>query len=162
MVALPLAPFPTGVMRGRLHPIDRDLYLCGMYAWAGNQQEPGGLYRIRPTGKPAYLPIGYHATSGGLAITFSDPLYADAALNPLDFGLKVWDLARTENYGSPHVNERPLRVIAAQLSADRRTVTLTIPDLRPTRGLELWYTVRGGDGREVDGLLHGSVHLLAD
>jgi hypothetical protein len=162
MVALPLPPFPTGVMRGRFRPADGHLYLCGMYAWAGNRQAPGGLYRIRATGRPAYLPVGYHVTRDGLALTFSAPLRPDAAADAGNFGLKVWDLVRSERYGSPHVNERPLRVTAAALSADRRTLTLTIPGLRPTRGLELWYSVRGADGREVDGLLHGTVHRLAD
>ncbi len=161
MVALPLPPFPTGVMRGRFHPGDGHLYLCGMYAWAGNQHAPGGLYRIRATGQPAHLPVGYHATASGLALTFSDPLHPDAAADPHHFGLKVWDLVRSERYGSPHVNERPLRVSSARLSADRRTLTLTIPALGPTRGLELWYTVRAADGREVDGLLHGSIRRLA-
>jgi NHL repeat len=162
MVALPLAPFPTGVMRGRFSPADGHFYLCGMYAWAGNQQAPGGLYRIRATGKPAYLPVKYHVVSNGLALTFSDPLHPNTAAELHNFGLKVWDLLRSERYGSPHLNERPLRVTAAQLSADRRTLTLTIPELGPTRGMELWYSVRGADGQEVDGLLHGTVNERGD
>ncbi|HEX4146853.1 MAG TPA: DUF6797 domain-containing protein [Pirellulales bacterium] len=161
MVALPLPPLPTGVMRGRFNPADGHLYLCGMYAWGSNQQTPGGLYRIRATGKAAYLPVGYHVTRDGLALTFSDALDSDAAADPHNFGLKVWDLLRSEKYGSAHLNERPLAVTAARLSVDRKTVTLTIPELRPTRGLELWYTVRGADGCEVDGLLHASVQQLA-
>jgi hypothetical protein len=162
MVALPLPPFPTGVMRGRFHPTDGHLYLCGMYAWAGNQQVPGGLYRIRATGKPAHLPVGYHVTHDGLTLTFSDPLHPDSVADLHNFGLKVWDLLRSEKYGSPHINERPLRVTAARLSDDRRAITLTIPGLGPTRGLELWYSVRGADGREVDGSLHGSVRRLGE
>jgi putative heme-binding domain-containing protein len=158
MVALPLPPFPTGLMRGRFCPADGHLYLCGMFAWAGDRQAPGGLYRVRATGKPACLPVGYHVTRTGLALTFSDPLHPDTGADLTNFGLKVWDLLRSERYGSPHVNERPLRVTAVTLSADRRTITLTIPGLRPTRGLELWYSVRGADGRAVDGLLHGSVN----
>jgi hypothetical protein len=133
-----------------------------MYAWAGNQHAPGGLYRLRATGKPAYLPVGFHATRDGLALKFSEPLRPDATDDSREFGLKVWDLARSEKYGSPHVNERPLKVTAARLSSDRRTVVLTIPELRPTRGLELWYSVLGEDGREVDGLLHGTIHRLAE
>jgi hypothetical protein len=162
MVALPIPTFPTGVMRGRFRAADGHLYLCGMYAWAGNQQDPGGLYRIRATGEPANLPVGFHATADGLALTFSDPLHPDAAADPDDFGAKAWDLVRSGQYGSPHVSERPLRPTAVRLSADRRTVSLTLPDLRPTRGLELWYSVRDADGRRVDGLLHGSVHRLPD
>jgi hypothetical protein len=162
MVALPLPPFPTGIMRGRFHPTDGQLYLCGMYSWAGNQQAPGGLYRLRATGKPAFLPIAYHVEEGTLGLTFSDCLRPDSAQNPRNFGLKVWDLLRSEEYGSPLVNEDVLTVTAATLSADRRTITLTIPDLRPTRGLELWYSIHGANNSEVHGLFHGSIHKLAE
>jgi hypothetical protein len=133
-----------------------------MYAWAGNQQAPGGLYRLRATGKPAHLPVKYHVTRDGLALTFSDPLHPDSVTDLHNFGLKVWDLLRSQNYGSPHLNERPLRVTAAKLSQDRLTLTLTIPELRPTRGMEVWYFVRGADGREIDGSLHCTVHRLAE
>ena len=51
MCALPMPQFPTGVMRGRFHPADGQLYCCGMFAWAGNQTQPGGFYRVRYTGK---------------------------------------------------------------------------------------------------------------
>jgi hypothetical protein len=160
MVALPLPPFPTGVMRGRFNPADGHLYLCGMYAWAGNQHVGGGLYRLRATGKPAHLPVGYHVTHDGLALAFSDPLDPASTADVRNFGLKVWDLNRSENYGSPHLNEHALKVCATQLSPDRRTLTLLIPELRPTRGLELWYSVRGAAGQPIDGLLHGSIHIL--
>src|SRR5207302_644754 len=82
-------------------PADGHLYLCGMYAWAGNQQAPGGLYRIRATGRPVDLPVGYHVTKTGLALTFSDPLAHESVANVKNFGLKVWDLKRSANYGSP-------------------------------------------------------------
>ncbi len=59
MCALPLPPFPTGVMRGRFHPADGQLYACGMFAWAGNQTAarrllPRPLHRQagRPAGRP--------------------------------------------------------------------------------------------------------------
>jgi putative heme-binding domain-containing protein len=162
MIALPLPPFPTGIMRGRFHPSDGHLYLCGMYSWAGNRQAPGGLYRLRATGKPAFLPIGYQVGEGTLALTFSDCLRRDSSEDPRSFGLKVWDLLRSEEYGSPHVNERPLEVTSAKLSDDLRTITLSIPQLQPTRGLELWYSVHGADNTEVNGLLHGSIHGVAE
>ena len=53
---LPIPRFPTGVMRGRFHPRDGQLYACGMFAWAGSATQPGGLYRIRATGQPMHLP----------------------------------------------------------------------------------------------------------
>lgn len=162
MVALPIPAFPTGVMRGRFHPKTGDLYCCGMFAWAGDRQVPGGLYRIRPTGKPMHLPTRFHATRDGLALTFTDPLAPDSVKDEKNFGLKVWDLKRSGNYGSPHLNERALKVSAASLSADRKTLTLTVPGLGPTRGLELWYSVTGADGRPVDGLYHGSILRMGE
>ena len=61
MCELPLPQFPTGLIRGRFHPTNGHLYTCGMFAWAGNQQQPGGFYRVRATGKPMHLPVGLHA-----------------------------------------------------------------------------------------------------
>jgi putative heme-binding domain-containing protein len=162
MVALPIPAFPTGVMRGRFHPKTGDFYCCGMFAWAGDRQVPGGLYRIRATGKPMYLPVAFHATKDGLALTFSEPLAAESVADVKNFGLKVWDLKRSANYGSPHLNEKALKVTAATLSTDRKTVTLTVPGLAPTRGLELWYSVIGADGRPVDGLYHGSILRMGE
>jgi hypothetical protein len=160
MVSLPIPAFPTGVMRGRFHPTTGDFYCCGMYAWAGDRQQPGGLYRIRTTGKPMYLPTKFHATRDGLALTFTEPLAPESVNDLKNFGLRVWDLRRSANYGSPHLNERSLSVSAASLSKDGKTVTLTVPELRPTWGLELWYSVVGADGKPVDGLYHGSIFKM--
>ncbi|MFO0850585.1 MAG: hypothetical protein U0871_18800 [Gemmataceae bacterium] len=160
MCALPLPSFPTGVMRPRFHPTDGHLYLCGMFAWAGNQTQAGGFYRVRYTGKPADLPVGLKATADGVEITFTDPLDAASAADPRNYGVKVWGLKRSQNYGSKHVNERPLTVSAAALSADGKTVRLTIPDLAPTWGMEIRFRLTGHDGRPVTGTIHNTIHEL--
>ncbi len=41
VAALPIPPFPTGIMRGRFHPADGSLYACGLFGWASNQEQPG-------------------------------------------------------------------------------------------------------------------------
>ena len=79
MCELPLPQFPTGIMRGRFSPVDGQLYCCGMFAWSSTQEQPGGLYRVRFTGKPANLPIALHAKKAAFEIVFSDPLDAQAA-----------------------------------------------------------------------------------
>ncbi|MGI9239623.1 MAG: DUF6797 domain-containing protein, partial [Verrucomicrobiales bacterium] len=66
--------FPTGTMRGRFHPDDGQLYTSGMFAWAGNKRQDGGLYRIRATGKPMNLASGLEATKGGMILHFTDPV----------------------------------------------------------------------------------------
>lgn len=160
MCVLPIPKFPTGVMRPRFHPTDGALYVCGMYAWAGNQLAPGGFYRVRYTGKPADLPVGLKAKPGALELTFTDALDAKA-LDAKSFDVKVWGLVRSKNYGSKHLDEKPLSVTKATLSADGKTVRLDVPDLAPTWCMEIKYRLHGADGRAFTGTIHNTVHALA-
>ncbi len=160
VVALPIPDLPTGVMRGRIHPITGDLYACGMYAWAGNRQGDGGFYRIRPTGRPAHLPVSLHARVGGVQLGFSDPLDPATASDPARFSVKTWSLSRTANYGSKHLDEHPLRISRATLRDDGKTVFLEMPDLQPTWGMEIKCSLRGADGQEFTRTLHNTIHRL--
>ncbi len=74
MVELPVPAFPTVFMRGRFDPTDGQLVMCGMFAWAGNATQPGGLYRLRATGKPVCLPVELKAMKSGLQLTFTEAL----------------------------------------------------------------------------------------
>lgn len=156
----PLRPFPTGIMRVRFHPQNGQLYTCGMFAWAGNQTEPGGFYRIRYTGKPVHLPIGLHARCDGLQITFSGPLDPPTATDPKNYATQIWSIRRTANYGSDHYDERPLTVTHAALSADGKTVTLQIPQIKPTWCMEVKYWLKGSGGETVQGTIHNTIHRL--
>lgn len=156
---LPMKQFPTGIMRGRFHPTDGQLYGCGMFAWAGTQQEPGGFYRIRKTDHPAYLPTDLKATKKGVTFTFSD-LPDPASITPKNFMVKAWDLKRTKNYGSPHFNEREWQVTTAILDGD--TVELTLPDLEPTWGMSIEMTLSDRDGKPFTRLIHNSIFRIPD
>jgi putative heme-binding domain-containing protein len=158
MCALPLPVFPTGIMRPRFHPTDGQLYVCGMFAWAGNRSLPGGFYRVRYTGKPADLPVGLKATAGGVEVTFTDTLDPTAAADPKNYEVKVWGLKRTKNYGSKHIDEKKLAVAKATVAPDGKSVTLGIPDLAPTWGMEIQFRVKGTDGRAVTGTIHNTIH----
>jgi putative heme-binding domain-containing protein len=161
MIELPLPTFPTGVMRGRFHPTDGQLYLCGMFAWAGNATHPGGLYRLRATGQPMHLPVGLHATKSGLTLTFTEPL-DPASLDLKQLSVRTWSLKRTANYGSKHFDEQTLTVRDATLSADGKTLSLDVIDLRPTWCMEIKYTIRSAAGSVVQGTIHNTIHELAD
>ena len=160
VVQLPIPDLPTGIMRGRFHPGNGQLYTCGLYAWAGNRQGDGGFYRVRATGKPANLPIGLRARTNGLEMQFTDPLATVSANDPLNYAVKVWSLKRSANYGSPHVNEHSLSVTKATLAADHKTVFLDIPELGPTWGMEIKCTLRGADGESFTRTIHNTIHQL--
>lgn len=160
MCAVPLPEFPTGIMRGRFHPADGQLYACGMFAWAGNRTQPGGFYRIRATGKPMDLPLELKAKSNGVELSFTDPVDVADAANVANYAVRVWDLKRSENYGSKHINERSLPVRQAQPSADGKSVRLTIDGIAPTWGMEIAYRLKGPDGRSIARTIHNSIHKL--
>jgi hypothetical protein len=162
LATLPIAQFPTGVMRGRFHPGDGQLYTCGMYAWAGNQTQPGGFYRVRYTGKPLCVPVGLRARREGIAITFSSALDPQAATFASAYTARVWGLKRSEKYGSEHIDERSLPVRAVTLSPDHRTVVLVVPDLAPTWCMAMTYTIRAADGSKVAGEIDNTIHEFGD
>ena len=158
MVALPIPDLPTGIMRGRFHPADGQLYTCGLYAWAGNRQHPGGFFRVRRTDRPLTIPVGLHAEPGRLDIEFAVPLDEVAATELGHWTIRAWDLERTKKYGSEHRNERQLPVTAATVSSDGRRVSLNVPDLGPTWCYSVEWAIRAAAGEPVKGVLHGTLH----
>jgi putative heme-binding domain-containing protein len=162
MSPLPLPAFPTGIMRGRFHPTEGQLYVCGMFAWAGSATQPGGFYRIRRTDKPVHVPLELHARKGKLEIKFSGPLDPDSVRDVANFAMKTWSLKRTAKYGSEHYDEKRLEIRSANLSRDGQTVVLDIPDLHPTWCAELRYALKGTNGEPVESLIHHTIHALAE
>jgi hypothetical protein len=160
MCAFLMEFFPTGVMRGRFSELDGQLYACGMYSWAGNRSQPGGFYRVRYTGKPAYQPIALNTAPNTVNIGFSDALEKTSAEDTTSWEIRAWDLKRTKNYGSKHFNEREWKVSKAVLSADGKSITLTIPDLAPTWGMFVKMKLRGAGGEDVVREIHNSIFEL--
>lgn len=158
MCALPMPQFPTGVMRGRFHPRDGDLYACGMFSWAGNRTQPGGFYRVRHTGKAALQPVGLEFRKGLVRIRFSEPL-DPAAADPARHTVRTWQLRRAARYGSDHHDERELTVAGARLIAPD-TLVLDVPDLHPTMGLEIRCRLPHPDDGETVRTIHGTIHTL--
>ncbi len=159
MIQLPIPDFPTGVMRGRFHPRDGQLYLCGMFAWAGNAQQPGGFYRIRKTNAPLSLPDRLATSKSGLDLKFMNELQPES-VTAKNVRVKVWSLLRTANYGSKHIDEKELEVTTATLSSDGRTVHLEIPSIAPTWCMEIQYEFKDSAGQPVTGKIHNTIHEL--
>ena len=159
---LPLPLFPTGVMRGKFSPDDGQLYVAGMFAWAGNRVEPGGFYRVRYTGEEVVVSTGIHARQGALDLTFSAPLDESFVRDVSNYTIHAWDLKRSANYGSEHYNERSLAITAATLLPDTQTIRLTIPDLAPTWGMKCEFTVRSAAGTVVSSEIHNTIHALSE
>jgi hypothetical protein len=105
------------------------------------------------------LPIGLKAKTGAIELTFTDAL-DPKTVDAKSFDVKVWGLIRSKNYGSKHIDEKPLNVAKAVVSPDGKTVRLDLPDLAPTWCMEIRYRLSGADGRIIAGVIHNTVHAL--
>ncbi len=106
---------------------------CGLTnrGWGG--LGPGsGLARVRPTGKLPLEMQRVHLTPEGFEVTFTKPLAPDS-VSPADIDLVQYDYDYWWEYGSPERDHTPLAATATVLSADRRTLAISVPGIRPAR-----------------------------
>jgi hypothetical protein len=161
IVEMPIPHFPTGIMRGRMNPEDGQLYAIGMSAWATNQNlQVGGLYRVRYTGKNLHLPVELKALTTGIQLTFAAPLDKSSATDPGQYTITTWELKRTRNYGSDRYDTQVLAIDEVAVSADGKSVTISLPDIRPTWVMEIAYSLTGNDGKAFEGAVQNTIYEL--
>jgi hypothetical protein len=95
-----------------------------------------------------------------MQIKFSGTLDRQSAANAANYAVQIWSIRRSANYGSDHYDETPLAVTRAALSQDGRTVTLAIPQIKPTWCMEIKYWLKGTGGEPVSGTIHNTIHRL--
>ncbi len=167
VVELPVAAAPTGLIRGRFNPADDQLYVCGLFAWAGDRTRPGGFYRIRRTDRPLPVPVAWSSAPDGIVVRFGETLDPEAAADPGNFSMRVWQYERRASYGSLDYRvlgsgegRDELTVVSAALSDDGRSVFVEIPDLLPVQQFHLEMNLRAADGARLREFLHGTIHEI--
>ncbi len=168
IVRMPIEAFPTGVMRGRFHPTDGQLYTCGLFGWSSNQTAPGGFYRVKYTGKPLYMPIDLAVSSVGVRIRFTDPLDPKSASDPGNYAVTRWNYRRSANYGSDdfRVSNRRrtgrdrMRVQSVKLSDDAKSIVLQLPDMKPVMQMDIRMRIQSADGHPLTHRIHHTVHVV--
>ncbi|MEU4454968.1 family 16 glycoside hydrolase [Nocardioides sp. NPDC023903] len=138
------AGLEAGVNRTLLGP-DGSIYVGGI-GEAGNWSEPGklryGLQRMSPADGKAFDMHQMRATQNGFEIRYTQALSQETvdkiATDPnAAFRMTHWRYAPRPTYGGPKVDERPLFVSGAEVSADRTKVTLTVDGLEEGRVVHL-------------------------
>jgi hypothetical protein len=160
--------FLSGAMRGRFHPADGHLYVCGLRGWQTAARRDGCLQRVRYTGQPLPMPVGLSVRADGIKIDFAQRLAKSAAEKSryrveqcnirwsADYGSKRWSV-RDPNRPGPD----PVEVDEAILSEDGRSVMLKIKGLKPVMMMRIGYDVPTADGRRLRGAINNTIHRLA-
>ncbi|MCI0704502.1 MAG: hypothetical protein L0241_25895, partial [Planctomycetia bacterium] len=158
--------FLSGVCRGRFHPTDGHLYVCGLTGWQTAALADGCLQRVRLTGKPLDVPVAMEVKGNTLRLTFSSPLDANAVSSSKSYRCAWWNYRWSGEYGSKRwkvsdpkaegQDEVPVR--SAKLRADGRTVEITFESLKPVMQMQVGYNIKSADGRAVSGSVYLTIH----
>ena len=167
VVKLPLR-FTSSAMRPRFNPSDGHLYVAGLKGWQSNAARITGLDRIRYTGKKVYTVRGLKVNMAGVHLTFTQPLDVKSASDSENYAITRWNYQRTQNYGSPtfkvsNPKERGnegVKITGVALSADRKTVTLSVEDLRPCDQQLIRFNVEAADGTSIRTEVMHTIHAL--
>jgi hypothetical protein len=166
--------FTSSAMRARFNPRDGQLYVSGLRGWQSNAARDGGLDRVRYTGAPFCMPRTLNANRSSLKLGFTAPLDPEAAGNPENYAVEIWNYRWSSNYGSDDYStledadpkkakgrHDPLAVKSAKLSADGREVVLEVEGLKPVMQMKISIRVKSAAGSPVSTEIHNTIHALA-
>lgn len=110
---------------------DGSLYVGGLgsggdWNWQGTT---AGLQRLTPNGNVTFEMKTVQSRADGFEIEFTQPVPAAILSNPANYTIQQWYYAATIAYGGSPQGTTALTATNAQISADRRKVFLTIPNL---------------------------------
>jgi hypothetical protein len=155
-------------MRGRFHPKDGQLYVCGLKGWGSNAKNDGSFQRVRYTGKTVTLPVDLRVDKGRVTLTFATTLDAKRVAKE-NVAIEHWNYRWTSSYGSKDysltnpnkVGRDPVAVKALRLSNDGKSLILDIPDLQTV--MQMGITLKGlklSDGSDINATVYNTINYL--
>ena len=142
-------------LNGSVNPADGQLYLAGfqIFGWGTTATRLAGLGRVRFTGAPFTGPREVVPTDSGVLLRFDVPLDSASAGNADNFSITSWQYKRTYQYGSPQFKADGSPGIdrlvpsRAYVSADRLSVFVAVPGMRPVMQMRVAWTLRTAGGQ---------------
>lgn len=167
IIRLPL-DFRTGVMRARTNPTDGQVYAAGLQGWNGGGRvglRDNGLQRLRYTRTPATMITDCQVVSGGLELTFNQPIDENSCQAEGAFEIQHWNYHWRASYGSaqyrPSDDLEGVETLAPQsiqVSPDGKRVVLIMPNLIPVDQLHLRLNVTDGNGKSFEEEIYWTIH----
>jgi hypothetical protein len=160
--------FDSGICRARMNPHDGQVYVVGLKGWQTTAAKDACFQRVRYTGKPVYMPTSLHVKDGAIELSFTQPLDPDTAGDVDSYDISQWNYIWSNDYGSPEVDVHdpekkqhdPVKVEAAFVSPDHKTVTLKIPDVRPVMQMKISFKLEAQDGTPVEYDIYNTINTV--
>lgn len=160
-----LSGFASGLLNGRVNPLDGYLYVTGFQIFGSSGSRISGVYRVRPGATEPWLPREIRAEKRGILLTFDDPLSPELAAELGRYSADRWNYRQTHGYGSGNFRldgdpgQDALPVLSAKLSTDARSLFLGIGDMKPSHSLRLTYRLPSPEVAQVENV-YLTVHSL--
>ena len=167
--------FESSAMRGRTNPRDGSLYVAGLKGWQTTAPHDGALQRVRYTGKSMPMLSGFRVTHTGFELDFNTPLDKSAAQDPQNWNIQWWNYLWSHHYGSDlysvldpkkvvgkkgELKGDLLPVSGIKLSANGRTVSVAVPDVRPAMQLMVKAALKTAVGAELPIEYYGTINAV--
>ena len=128
-----------------------------MRGWQTNAGKEGCLHRVRYTGKPVLLPNVLKVTADSVTVGFPTALDPATAGDKDNYTVTRWNYRYTDNYGSddfkvsePNKKGRDrVEVTGVTLSADKKSVTLKLADLKVVMQQQIKFKISSADGTPI-------------
>jgi hypothetical protein len=167
VVRFPLS-FASGIMRGRFHAADGQLYVCGLKGWQTAGARDGAVHRVRYTGKPVNMPKGLHVHANGIRLEFTDPMDVELLEDLDSYGILQWNYLWSGAYGSPQFSVKDpakqgydtVDIKSATAAADGKSVFLAIDGLGPVMQMQISLNLEDQKANEVRWDIYNTVHVL--
>lgn len=171
-LTLPTEPsvFESGIMRGRFHPRDGQLYVSGLRGWQTRAIRDGCFQRVRYTGSAVNLPCRVRTFRNGIKLTFTDRLDAETASDVGNYFVEQWNYDWTANYGSPQykvsnpgeVGRDEVELVSATLLDDGHAVFLEMPSIQPVHQMSIRWILRSAEGAKLKHTYMHTIHQVPD
>jgi hypothetical protein len=96
------------------------------HGWAGDK----GIQHITYTGAMPMDIYKMTITAKGFELTFTQPVNTEAAANPLSYSFKHYYYEYHAAYGSNQFDVTPIKVTDVTLSPDKKTVSISLEQLK--------------------------------
>lgn len=157
--------FLSGICRGRFHPRDGHLYVCGLNGWQTAAQADGCLQRVRKTDQPLDAPVQLATEPGRIRLTFTRPVDLASATNYQNYRAACWNYHWAADYGSKRYRpstgkegQDDLPVTAVTVEPDGKTLRVFLEYPVPVMQLQLGFNIQARDGTPIVGSVYMTVH----
>ncbi len=149
--------FQSGILRERFG-LDGSMFV-GMTSrgWGSTGKADFGLQRLVWNGLTPFEIHEIHAKSDGFEISFTQPVDVKSVKNAASYALRSYIYEYHHQYGSPIINVKDLKIKGISVSADKKTVRISLDGIRQFYIHE--FVLKGIMNEEGEPLLHETAYF---